>query len=388
MSSDQGIEIDSARLGEEEFNLGKMGYILGYLNHDYYTARLPANALAPAGEPARWQFNGIEADLEDQLRYAKDHAFDLAGKIGRSKHGYDVAESAAARKVLEAVADARQVGYEPPELDAPQWSMKITERVDGSSGELVPPWQRLPGFGAAGAGALGLAGLGFAKDARLSNLKYELWRQTSYQTLRQPKVSDLSKRTQRNLLLGRRLSWSLIVAGLAWEALVVPSDVDLFESKVKWDVLASDSGSLFGYSAEKVREAIAAAWKEGLAAESADERLVEFMAAGVQFANRVRRLAKALDETLGELERIHIVALAFSGLTLGLLVATTLGGPANPVMQAFRERVGGRLATVIFTALQLAPTAYFVGLAMHRFETANDSMKIGDRTIDGFKPLR
>ncbi|KAB8192140.1 hypothetical protein FH608_025880 [Nonomuraea phyllanthi] len=378
MSSNEGFEVNSTELGKEEFNLRKMGEIIGLLSSDYLADRLPRFALAPAGEPARWQFNAIEADLEDQYRYARQHSIDLGERIGRTKHGYDVAESEAAKRVLAAVADARE----------PDYSRESTLSV----------WNRAhygTGFTAVGAGLL----LGMASstedaidahNARQSDKMAKWYEDTSRprpSTTYASHVSDLSKRTQRELMLGKRLSWSLIVAGLAWESLVIPSDEDLFNAQLKWLNLQDRTGDLFGHSAGKVREAIAAAWEEGLASDSSDARLVAYMAAGAQLANRVRRLSKALRETIEELQRIYYYALWFSGISLGFLLAVYLAGPGNPVLQAFRERIGSKWATMIIAAVQLAPAAYFLGLTMHRFETANDSMKIGGRTIDGFKPL-
>ncbi|MER5418839.1 hypothetical protein [Streptosporangium roseum] len=209
------------------------------------------------------------------------------------------------------------------------------------------------------------AELGAERDKRLSEL------------------AKCSKGTQANLARAKAFSWAAMAGGLAWTVMIVPSDEDLDRAVAGWKQLAYDCGEAFGHDTGLVREAVAAAWA-GPAMEAADARLVEFVAAGVHLAERVRRLSDALSDTVEDLARIHKVALAFSVVSSAAIAGAGIAARFNPTLRPVVELLGSRLSTVTIVCTNLAPAAAAAAITWYRAVDASRSTKIGDREITGF----
>lgn len=410
---------------------------------------LPPLALGAAGEwPARHDYNGIWDSLRAQLRAGVDAADDLSDRVLDSARALTAAETAAQQTVLDAVAKSRAAGGKPPAdedtwksdaekeeeklryYDRPIWQLFGDEL--GSVAVGAAPWLLGAAGLAAGAGTGVAAGTRWKREAaagrwsradkvgrlesRLGKMSAEgdrmrgRWPQAfesivkenpngwkrnfvegyryTEQDLKEARseLERWSKTTDANLKKARKFSWSAVAAGLAWAALVIPSDDALDSAVLGWRDLAWQMGETFGHDTAAVREAVLNSW-QAASSSAADLRLLEFVAAGNVLTERVARLSEALATTVSALKVIHLIAMAFSMASAMGITAYGIAGRLNPQARLFAEFLGSRLTTVILAIAGLAPVAAAQGARWYAARDIDVSIKVGDREITGFKSL-
>ncbi|MEV0203455.1 hypothetical protein [Nonomuraea sp. NPDC050691] len=372
---------------------------LGSLAYGGYRFALPSMALGAAAEwPARYDYGQIWDGLREEFLRGSREGAELAERLRRTRDGYDRAEDAgttmsvALGRVIAAVREAQAAPSALP--PAPP------EKYDPLGLDDEPfPWLAYSGLPVVAAGSVGRTHAGFmAKDLA----KHEAWQRAriagrvreikSYapsfaEVYKGEELSRLAKATEGtrlNIATVKAFSWTVVAAGLAWLAVVVPSDEDIDRAIAGWTDVADRCGELFGHDTGPVREAIAAAWA-GPAMEAADARLVEFIAAGVHVADRTRRLAQALIRTVRDLDRIFMAVLIFSGASAAAIAGLGIAARFNPALRPAVEFLGTRLGTVVVLCANLAPAVAAFAVAWYRVADANAPTRIGDREITGFR---
>ncbi|MFG1679419.1 hypothetical protein ACGFNP_04550 [Nonomuraea sp. NPDC049269] len=356
------------------------------LGTSYYAGHrvsLDMFALGAACEwPARQEYMNTWEDLKQEFRYGDKEATTLAGLLKKTEDGYNTAESESARTVLAAVAKSQEA--KPAEVPEPYMDH------DPYSLDTPFPWSFAGGAGVASTGLVARFGVAWEKEeALLRAANDQAWVRNTYRSpsLRAEALSKLAERSQatlRNLTYAKAFCYTAAAAGLAWASMIVPSDEDIDRAIAGWDSLAYYCGQIFGHDTRAVREAIAASW-DGLAKDSADLRLVEFIAAGNHVTERTRRLSAALSDTVRDLDRIHLIALAFSAVSLAAIAGAGIAARVNPALRPVTEFLGTRLAMVILSCAQFAPAAAAGALAWYRMADASRPTTIGGREITGFR---
>ncbi|MFG3436381.1 hypothetical protein ACGF0J_03965 [Nonomuraea sp. NPDC047897] len=355
------------------------------LGSNYYAGNdveLGMFALGAACEwPARREYANTWHDLRQEFRHGDQEAMTLADLLKKTEDGYHTAESESVRTVLAAVAESRQVESVEPE--------PYHEPLGYGRDEPPFPWSRIISPGVAAGGMAARLTVAFEKYEALDKAARD--RGYAWQNYRPApreqvlsKIAERSQATLRNLTYAKAFSYTVAAAGLAWASMVVPSDEDLDRAIATWDRIAYECAEIFGHDTRAVREAIAASWA-GLAKDSADLRLVEFIAAGNHLTERLRRLSAALSDTVRDLDRIHLIALAFSGVSLAAITAAGIAARFNPALRPVTEFLGTRLASVVLSCAQLAPAAAAGALAWYRMADASRPTTIGGREITGFR---
>lgn len=432
MTVGDGFAYDGSAFNEVAASLEGMAERLGSLRYSGDRVALPTWALGGAGEwPARHEYGKTWEELEQEFQYGESEGRSLADMMRRTRKGYAGAEGASVRRVLDAVAEARNA--DPGEVSFPSdLSGGYSDyEMESFAESLMNPTALSYGAGVAAMGAgmggralhnlnkreesafiaarrssineatemrireVGKSMVGHMEATKWSNDLGEgdkAYRNSLYKRVgdlraeREMRLSELaksSKATQANLARAKTFSWAVMAGGLVWTAMIIPSDEDLDRAVAGWSELAYYCGEAFGHDTGLVREAIAAAWA-GPAMDAADARLVEFVAAGVHLAERVRRLSDALSDTVEDLDRIHKVALVFSVASLGAIVGAGIAARFNPALRPVVELLGSRLSAVTIVCANLAPAAAAAAIAWYRAFDASRTTKIGDREISGF----
>jgi hypothetical protein len=353
---------------------------LGTNYYEGYQVSLGMFALSAACEwPARHEYMNTWEDLKQEFRHGENEATTLAGLLKKTEDGYNTAESESARTVLAAVAESQEAKPAYPESS-----------MDGGWEGAPMPWSTIAGAGVTTTSLVTRFGVAWEKEEALIRAegdRIHAWNSSWSASLREERLSKIAERSQatlRNLTYAKAFCYTAAAAGLAWISMVVPSDDDLDRAITGWDRIAYYCGETFGHDTRAVREAIAASW-DGLAKDSADLRLVEFIAAGNQVTERTRRLSAALSDTVQDLDRIHLLALAFSAVSLAAIAGAGMAARVNPALRPVTEWLGTRLAMVILSCAQFAPAAAAGALAWYRMADASRSTTIGGREITGFR---
>ncbi|MET8386740.1 hypothetical protein ABZV14_27450 [Streptosporangium canum] len=432
MTAGDGFAYDGGVFSEMAMDLESMAGKLGGLRYSGDKVALPTWALGGAGEwPARHEYGKTWGELEQEFYYGESEGMSLADLMRRTRTGYAGAESVSVRRVLDAVAEARKAdpgeippysdfsdGYSDYEMEsfveslldptALSYGTGVAAMGAGAGNHILSRWEKerkdldlayrrryIKDTAEKNIRAVGRNIVGHMEATNWTNDLSE--RDKAYRSSMHAQVNELhaererrlselakcSKGTQANLARAKAFSWAVMAGGLAWTVMIVPSDEDLDRAVEGWEKLAYDCGEVFGHDTGLVREAIAAAWA-GPAMEAADARLVEFVAAGVHLAERVRRLSDALSDTVEDLARIHTVALVFSIASLGAIVGAGIAARFNPALRPVVELLGSRLSTVTIVCANLAPAAAAAAITWYRAVDASRSTKIGDREISGF----
>lgn len=436
MTAGDGFAYDGGVFSEVAESLEGMAASLGSLRYSGDKVALPTWALGGAGEwPARHEYGKTWGELEQEFQYGTSEGMSLADLMRRTRAGYAGAEGASVRRVLDAVNEARSAdpGKFLPSSDFSDdysdYDLKpLSESfIDSATDPTVLSFEAGVGAMAVGLGGhlsyrrkkneealvraykgrivrdsingqIKEVGASVVRHMKATNWSNDLskgdmayrdylhGRAAELRAERDKRLSELakcSKGTQANLARAKAFSWAAMAGGLAWTVMVVPSDEDLDRAVAGWKELAYDCGEVFGHDTGLVREAVAAAWA-GPAMEAADARLVEFVAAGVHLAERVRRLSDALSDTVEDLARIHKVALVFSIASLGVIVGAGIAARFNPALRPVVELLGSRLSSVIIVCANIAPAAAAAAIAWYRAFDASRTTRIGDREISGF----
>ncbi|MER5325389.1 hypothetical protein [Streptosporangium roseum] len=433
MTVGDGFAYDGSVFSEVAMRLADMAERLGTLRYSGDTVALPTWALGGAGEwPARHEYGKTWEELEQEFNYGETEGTSLAEMMRRTRKSYAGAEGASVRRVLDAVTEARNADPGEVSFSSDFPGGYSDYEMESFAESLMNPTALSYGAGAAamGAGMGGRALHNFTKreesafivDRRreindtaekrigrvgksiVSHMEDTNWtndlgekdaayRNSLYKRVnglhaeRERRLSELakySKATQANLARAKAFSWAAMAGGLVWTAMIIPSDEDLDRAVAGWGELAYYCGEAFGHDTGLVREAITAAWA-GPAMDAADARLVEFVAAGVHLAERVRRLSDALSDTVEDLDRIHKVALVFSVASLGAIAGAGIAARFNPALRPFVELLGARLSAVTIVCANIAPAAAAAAIAGYRAVDASRATKIGDREITGFR---
>ncbi|GAA3166943.1 hypothetical protein [Nonomuraea roseoviolacea] len=374
---------------------------LGSLAYGGDRVSLPTLALGAAAEwPARHEYGRIWDDLREEFLRGQREGTRLAERMRRTLDGYDHAEdinttmSAALGRVLEAVRKAQETPSTLP------LAPETKDKYDPYDLEDEPfPWKTVGGPSLAMGGGAMRGYAWFANDAldrdvgagrafiqELSDdvASFDRGYAKEFRENRLSRLARTTDRTRLNITTAKTFSWTAVAAGLAWSAVVVPSDEDVDRAIAGWIEIADRCGALFGHDTGPVREAIAAAWA-GPAMEAADARIVEFVAAGVHVAERTRRLAQALMQTVRDLDRIFMAALVFSGVSAAAIVGLGIAARFNPALRPAVELLGSRLGTVAVLSAGLAPAVAAFAVAWYRVADANAPTRIGDREVTGFR---
>ncbi|GGO69544.1 hypothetical protein [Nonomuraea cavernae] len=343
-------------------------------------------ALSAACEwPARHEFMNTWEDVKQEFRHGANEAMAIADRLKKTEAGYNTAESTNADTVLAAVAESRRA--KPAEVPTSYWNRDL----DGFEVPSFPsfPWSPFSGAAVTSTSLIARAGVAWEKEAALfrkvdQERALRLWRHSPDYARELSKIAERSQATLRNLTYAKAFCYTAAAAGLAWVSMVVPSDEDLDRAIAGWDSIAYYCGEIFGHDTRLVREAIAASW-DGLAKDSARRRLVEFIAAGNHLTERTGRLSAALSDTVRDLNRIHLIALTFSGVSLAAIAGAGIAARFNPALRPVIEFRGTRLSSVILSCVQFIPVAAAGALAWHRAADASRPTTIGDREISGFR---
>jgi hypothetical protein len=433
MTTGDGFAYDGGVFSQMATRLEIMTGKLGGLRFSGDAVALPTWALGAAGEwPARHEYGKTWEELEQEFHYGESEGTSLADLMRRTRRGYAGAEGVNVRRVLDAVTEARSAdpGKFLPSSDLSDGYSDY--EMESFAESLMDPTSLSYGTGVAAMGAgvgshvlsrwkkemedLNLADrrryiedmaekdlrtvgrnmvghmeatnwtndLGEGDRAYRDSLHARVGKLHEERERRLSELAKSSKGTQANLARAKAFSWAVMAGGLVWTAMIVPSDEDLDRAVAGWKELAYECGEAFGHDTGLVREAIAAAWA-GPAMEAADARLVEFVAAGVHLAERVRRLSDALSDTVEDLARIHKVALVFSITSAAAIAGSGMAARFNPALRPVVELLGSRLSAVTIVCANIAPAAAAAAITWYRAADASRATKIGDREVSGFR---
>ncbi|NUW33985.1 hypothetical protein HTZ77_21480 [Nonomuraea sp. SMC257] len=402
MGDGQGFSYQGNPFETVSAMLDDMGVRIGSLAHAGGQVALPTLALGLAGEwPARSDYGKIWDELREEFRYGDREAATLAEKMRRTGHGYDSVEEAngAMSTRLGRIFDAVHKAQSAPRPHTDPYAGEDDPYTFDGPRDRPFPWRETGGEVVALGGLAGRGAVGSAQDALDRRVGQERAliaadRRLNAGTGRrfaerveQEQLSRLAKATERtrlNITTAKAFSWWAIAAGLAWSAVVIPSDEDIDRAIAGWNSIADHCAELFGYDTGPVRDAVEAAWA-GAAMQAADARIVDFVAAGVHVTERTRRLAQALSQTVHDLDRIFMAMLIFSGASAAAIVGLGLAARVNPALRPAVEILGGRLGIVAMLSANLVPVLTAAIIAWHREADANRTTKIGDREITGFR---
>ncbi|MEV4246130.1 hypothetical protein AB0J63_22270 [Streptosporangium canum] len=108
MTAGDGFAYDGSVFSEVAASLEGMAEKLGTLRYSGDTVALPTWALGGAGEwPARHEYGKTWGELEQEFNYGETEGMSLAEMMRGTWKSYAGAEGASVRRVLDAVAEAR-----------------------------------------------------------------------------------------------------------------------------------------------------------------------------------------------------------------------------------------------------------------------------------------
>jgi hypothetical protein len=278
------LSVDHGSVRDGAVSLDEVAERLESLRKLVDQSHIPPLALGVVGEGARYNYAVSLQDELANLATGIEKARTHAGNLIRSADHYQGVEDANVRAVLRDIhwiADPGGDSTSPPPPSSSAETAAIPAIKSPADLMTEVATAELLGYGAAAVVALGMA-------------------------------------TEANLRACAGMSALTIGTALAWETVVWADDGSVDRALRNWEQVAGEARALFGSDVKGVRQALQTAW-QGTAASSADARLLEFVIAGMAFADRAERRVTTLRQLIGQLVWVHRIAFVVSTL---MLVAT------------------------------------------------------------------
>ncbi|MEV1244086.1 hypothetical protein [Nonomuraea sp. NPDC049750] len=181
------------------------------------------------------------------------------------------------------------------------------------------------------------------------------------------KMANLSQRTLSMLKVAATMSITAATGLMLWLATVTWNDDKVDEAIAAWRHAADSLGETFGAGDPMKLEALAAAWHGG-AKDVADQKLRDFVTAGVQLADYAAGRAVGLQDAVKQLNRLHSYAFWTTMGELGVIVGLRLVAAVNPAARLASIKVGWRLslALVLIQGAITARLEYLAGESLKK----------------------
>ncbi|MEU7837663.1 hypothetical protein [Nonomuraea sp. NPDC049129] len=181
------------------------------------------------------------------------------------------------------------------------------------------------------------------------------------------KMANLSQRTLSMLKVAATMSITAGTGLMLWLATVTWNDDKVDEAIAAWRHAADSLGEIFGAGDPMKLEALAAAWHGG-AKDVADQKLRDFVTAGVQLADYAAGRAVGLQDAVKQLNRLHSYAFWTTMGELGVIAALRLVAAVNPAARLATITVGWRLslALVLIQGAITARLEYLAGESLKK----------------------
>ncbi|GLY76853.1 type VII secretion target [Actinoallomurus iriomotensis] len=276
MSSE--LSVDHVQVRNAVMRMDDVAGTLDSLRRLVDQSDIPHLAFGLVGEGARHNYTVSRADELDNLAAGIDKAQTYADNLHKSADLYLGVEDTNVRAVLYDIGwipDSH--GAYKPRPPTPPATTSPAPKISSPADLMAVPASAAVG----GSGALVVAALGTA--------------------------------TAANLKASAGMSALTIGAALAWGAVVWSDDGSIDRALQNWDQVAREARALFGSDVNGVRQALQASW-QGIAANSADGRMLEFVIAGMALADRAERRVETLRDMISQMITIHRLALVISML--------------------------------------------------------------------------
>ncbi|MFI7150402.1 hypothetical protein ACIBO2_36260 [Nonomuraea sp. NPDC050022] len=181
------------------------------------------------------------------------------------------------------------------------------------------------------------------------------------------KMANLSQRTLSMLKVAATMSITAATGLMLWLATVTWNDDKVDEAIAAWRHAADSLGETFGAGDPMKLEALAAAWHGG-AKDVADQKLRDFVTAGVQLADYAAGRAVGLQDAVKQLNRLHSYAFWTTMGELGVIAGLRLVAAVNPAARLASIKVGWRLslALVLIQGAITARLEYLAGESLKK----------------------
>ncbi|MEU7859792.1 hypothetical protein [Nonomuraea sp. NPDC049141] len=160
------------------------------------------------------------------------------------------------------------------------------------------------------------------------------------------KMANLSQRTLSMLKVAATMSATALTGLMLWLVTVTWHDEKVDEAIAAWRHAANTLGQTFGAGDPMKLEALAAAWHGG-AKDVADQKLRDFVTAGIQLADYAAGRAVGLQDAVRQLNLLHTLAFWTTVSELGLIMALRLAASVNPASLLGSIKVGWRLSMAL-----------------------------------------
>ncbi|WP_144070120.1 hypothetical protein [Nonomuraea indica] len=368
---DSHYQVKAAELANRGIDFNDILWKISSVYTSVWSAKLGEESLGVIGNSFLPDYERWRGALTQDLQYGKIEAEAIGEKVFKSGDRYLKAEDDAAQAVLAAA----QRSSLPKNTDAP-----------GGTPYYEQAWREnnmLSAGGISTRGHMVAGGAGVVAGVTAPAAQWAIHHER-HLVRTGLRSAEASKAVMANLMRCRTFSLALVAAVATWWVTVIPTDEDL-NSAVAWlDRASTEAGKAFGRDTPEVREAITRAW-EGETMRTADARIVDFMAAGLQAGFRAGRMADALEGMAQRLNVVHKSALALSVLLGGAIIAAGALSRIHPAARLVAEAMGGKLAAALAVCANLIPILIARGLMEGAWEGATDGLEINGRVVPGFR---
>lgn len=285
---------------------------------------LPFGTFGMAGGTARERHNQAVAAFNGRARRGAESAEGISHNLKLTADGYVRASNDVMRAVLAA-------GRPQPLVrgDAPSPEPEVRNGVG----------QGLMSLGTTGVTLVRLAEASSyfqrGSAAGIANLPAEA-----------AKMANLSQRTLSMLKVAATMSATAVTGLMLWLVTVTWHDEKVDETIAAWRHAADSLGQTFGAGDPMKLEALAAAWHGG-SKDVADQKLRDFVTAGIQLADYAAGRAVGLQDAVRQLNRLHSYAFWTTVSELGVIAALRLVASVNPASTLAAIKVGWRLSIAL-----------------------------------------
>lgn len=325
---------------------------------------LPLGAFGIAGGTARERHNQASDAFNGRARRGVESAEGISRNLKLTADGYVRASNDVMREVLA-------VGRHPRPL------------VRGDAPSPEPEVRNGVGHGLMSLGTTGvtLVRLGEASSyfqrgsaAGIANMPAEA-----------AKMANLSQRTLSMLKVAATMSATAVTGLVLWLVTVTWHDEKVDEAIAAWRHAADSLGQTFGAGDPMKLEALAAAWHGG-AKEVADQKLRDFVTAGIQLADYAAGRAVGLQDAVRHLNRLHSYAFWTTVGELGVIMALRLVASVNPASRLAAIKVGWRLsiALVLIQGAITGRLEYLVAESMKKDSVGAGPPGVGETDFPRF----
>jgi hypothetical protein len=306
------------------------------------------------------------------------HGMAAAENVGdglyRSGTNYAGTENANVRSALQAMGWIRgadgnfHIGMPPPsQAKADAWQREMDRNVKDNA-PLQSLWKDASKFFTQPRGLLVGSGIVSGSSFLWATEAGKVW-ESKFPEARTIGALNRSVMARYGLLTSdvfkmiRKLTLSAVIVEGVWESVRVPDDRVIDNALAAWSDAASKARDLFGTDVSGVLASLRTAWT-GPAMSAADRKILDFLTAGFELANRAETRAKTLNDLVGHFNEIHKVITRVAIAALGTIIALTAAGTVfalGPWATAAKQLVVTQLSTWLTAVVALCAGAFVIG---------------------------